>query len=103
MKKIIIDEVCFDHDDRHFGEHDDFKHHFKKEFKDEFQREFRKHRKGKPFVKMFGKKVKQTKMFESKKELVDFVNQIGEDGTEVDIFKIEDGLYKVVVFKKEVE
>lgn len=40
----------------------------------------------------------KTKMFSSKKELVEYVNEIGETGQRVDIFKIEDDLYKVVVY-----
>lgn len=38
------------------------------------------------------------KMFTSKKELVDYVNKVGETGQQVDIFKIEEELYKVVVY-----
>ena len=43
-----------------------------------------------------------TKLFASKKELVEYVNKVGENGQQVDIFKIEDDLYKVVVYEKEV-
>ena len=38
------------------------------------------------------------KMFTSKKDMVDFVNEIGEKGQQVDIFKIEEELYKVVYY-----
>ena len=38
------------------------------------------------------------KMFSSKKELTEYVNKVGETGQQVDIFKIEDELYKVVVY-----
>ena len=40
----------------------------------------------------------KTKMFSSKKELLDYVNKVGETGQQIDIFKIEDELYKVVVY-----
>lgn len=57
-----------------------------------------------PHVKVFKNKkfyneIFKTKMFSSKKELVEFVNEVGETGQRVDIFKIEDDLYKVVVYK----
>ena len=42
----------------------------------------------------------KTKMFTSKSELVDYVNEVGELGNKVDIYKIEDDLYKVVVIEK---
>lgn len=45
----------------------------------------------------------KTKMFTSKKDLTDFVNEVGETGQRVDIFKIEDDLYKVVVYGKNEE
>ncbi len=38
------------------------------------------------------------KMFSSKKEMIDYVNKVGETGQHVDIFKIEEDLYKVVVY-----
>ena len=42
----------------------------------------------------------KTKMFTSKKELVEYVNKVGELGNKVDIYKIEDDLYKVVVVER---
>ncbi len=47
----------------------------------------------------FDSKMK-TKMFTSKTELVDYVNEVGELGNKVDIYKIEDDLYKVVVIER---
>ncbi len=47
----------------------------------------------------FNSKMK-TKMFTSKKELVEYVNKVGELGNKVDIYKIEDDLYKVVVIER---
>ena len=41
---------------------------------------------------------RKTKMFSSKSELLDYVNKVGETGLQVDIFKIEEELYKVVVY-----
>lgn len=37
-----------------------------------------------------------TKMFISKEEVVEYVNKIGDEGHHIDVFKIEEGLYKVV-------
>lgn len=47
-----------------------------------------------------------TKLFTDKQELVNYVNKVGETGAKIDIFKIEDSLYKVEVIekiKKEIE
>lgn len=44
----------------------------------------------------------KTKMFTSKADLVEFVNSKGEEGNQIDIFKIEDDLYKVVILEKDV-
>lgn len=41
-----------------------------------------------------------TKMFTSKKDLVEYVNSIGDLGNKIDIYKIEDDLYKVVVIER---
>lgn len=41
-----------------------------------------------------------TTMFTSKEELVTFVNEKGAKGHHIDIYKIDDGLYKVVVLEK---
>lgn len=47
------------------------------------------------------KRTQKTKLFTSKAELVDFVNEIGESGNrKIDVYKIEDDLYKVVVIEK---
>ncbi len=40
----------------------------------------------------------KVKMFSSKEKMIDFVNKVGENGQRVDVFKIEDDLYKVVVY-----
>ena len=42
----------------------------------------------------------KTKMFTSKEELIKYVNEAGELGNKIDIYKIEDDLYKVVVVEK---
>ena len=47
--------------------------------------------------------LRKTKMFKSKDDLVIFVNEIGEKGQKVDIYKIEDDLYKVVYFEENQE
>lgn len=38
-----------------------------------------------------------TKLFVNKVELVEFVNQIGDEGHKIEIYKIEDELYKVEI------
>ncbi len=43
--------------------------------------------------------ISKTKMFSNKKDLAEYVDKAGETGQKVDIFKIEDDLYKVVVYK----
>lgn len=43
---------------------------------------------------------RKTKMFASKEELIEYVNKAGELGNKIDIYKIEDNLYKVVVIEK---
>jgi hypothetical protein len=40
-----------------------------------------------------------TKLFTNKEELVEYVNKTGETGSKIDVFKIEDGLYKVEVLE----
>jgi len=40
-----------------------------------------------------------TKLISSKEELIQYVNELGEKGHKIDVFKIEDGLYKVVVLE----
>jgi hypothetical protein len=63
----------------------------------------------KVYVKKFGKeheghnkfrRVQKTKLFTSKEDMVEFVNLKGEEGHQIDIFKIEEGLYKVVIIEK---
>ena len=41
----------------------------------------------------------ETKLFTSKKELVEYVNSRESDNAEVEIYKIEEGLYKLVIRK----
>ena len=50
--------------------------------------------------KRFQDEFAKTKMFTSKEQLVEFVNSIGDQGHKIDIFKIEDDLYKVVVIER---
>jgi len=53
------------------------------------------------YRKFNDKKVLKTKMFIEKKDLVDYANEVGEKGHSIDVFKIEDDLYKVIVYEKE--
>lgn len=90
---------------------DDRRHRFfdEDEFRDRFEKEFRFHRdrhdrdrdrkhKHVHIMKRprpFGKTI--TKLLTSKQELVQYVNELGEQGHRIDIYKIENDLYKVVV------
>jgi hypothetical protein len=48
--------------------------------------------------------ITKTKMFTSTADLVKYVNEEGEENNHIDVFKIDDALYKVVVsMKKEVK
>ena len=44
---------------------------------------------------------KLTKMFTSKEALVEYVNEVGAKGHQVDVFKIDEDLYKIVEIVKE--
>ena len=112
-KTIIKNEDCGEH--RHTEHrHTEHKHHEFKEHKGHEFREFKGHSKHKYDKKRhihvrprFEKKIK-TKMFISKESLVEYVNEVGELGHTIDVFKIADDLFKVVVVervevKKEVE
>lgn len=51
-------------------------------------------------------RIQKTKMFTSKQDLVEFVNSIGDEGHKIDVYKIEEELYKVVIIesiKEEIE
>lgn len=45
-------------------------------------------------------KMQKTKLFTNKDEMVSFVNLKGEEGHQIDIFKIEESLYKVVIIER---
>lgn len=44
-----------------------------------------------------------TKLFQDNKEMIEYVNEKGALGHQIDIFKIDDNLYKVVVVEKVIE
>ena len=46
------------------------------------------------------KKKMTTKLFTDKEVMIDYVNDHGEQGHHIDVFKIEEGLYKVVVVER---
>lgn len=46
------------------------------------------------------KTILETKMFMDKKEMVEFANEAGKKGHSVEVFKIEEDLYKAVVYEK---
>lgn len=68
----------------------------RRKMREDMMHEFRHHRKPKG-----NKHRKQiTTMFTSKEELVSYVNEKGALGHHIDIYKIDEGLYKVVVLEK---
>ena len=73
----------------------EFPHH-----KDDFdsrRRENRNDHQNRGFKKNFGPKIVETKLFISREELVEYANSKGQSGAVIEIFKIEDGLYKLVI------
>ena len=73
---------------RHEGRYEERRH--------EREREHRHHRK--PHFKHMHRRLKvKTKMFMDKLKMVEFVNDQGEFGHKIDVFKIEENLYKVEV------
>lgn len=120
-KEIYIDEILGDRErprrgrDEHRGFGEGFHHHDKgrgkhihggrrdscgPHFEEGCNSERHEHPHHRVYKRKFYKteEIMKTKMFSSKKELVDYVNEVGETGQRVDIFKIEDDLYKVVTY-----
>lgn len=112
--KILIEKRTVDKDPRErvttrifsngeeIYKHKDYKNHYKQPKQPKFKHPNEHVKPPKPpkhhiFIDDYTMK---TKMFTSKDDLVNFVNEIGEEGNKIDIFKIEDGLYKVVIFEK---
>lgn len=91
-KKIIIKRKGSDDGEPGVHVHKIHKHFEDKAFHDHKHFD---HRRPKEYKKPH--KTQKTKLFTNKEEMVEFVNQKGEEGHQIDIFKIEEGLYKVVV------
>lgn len=75
--------------------------------RDDFRRPPRPERPGRPErPRVFHKhlrrpdRIQKTKMFTSKQDLVEYVNSIGDQGHKIDVYKIEDELYKVVIIEE---
>lgn len=49
------------------------------------------------FRRGHGPKIVETKLFVNKEELVEYANIKGQGSATIEIFKIEDGLYKLVI------
>lgn len=45
-------------------------------------------------------RVTKTKLFTDRQEMIDYVNTKGDEGHHIDIFRIEEGLYKVVIVER---
>ena len=68
--------------------------------KDEFDRKRRDYRNdhyNRGPKRNFGSKIVETKLFINKEELVEYANSKGQSSAVIEIFKIEDGLYKLVI------
>ncbi|QMS84210.1 hypothetical protein [Candidatus Xianfuyuplasma coldseepsis] len=92
------------HEDRHhrYFDEDEFRKRFEKEFRfhrDRHDRDRDRKQKHVHIMKRphrpFGKTI--TKLLTSREELVQYVNELGEKGHHIDVYKIETDLYKVVV------
>ncbi|AIO18891.1 hypothetical protein KQ51_01012 [Candidatus Izimaplasma bacterium HR1] len=106
-KKVYVKHYPRDKREREFRDerpherherHERHEKHIHVDFKDDERR--RPHFEGRPPFdrprRPRGPKQK-TKMFTSKEDLVAFVNEKGEEGHRIDVYKIEDDLYKVVI------
>ncbi len=91
VKKIIIDEeinVREGQSTRSRG-HRNFDEGFSRHHSENY-------RKG---TRSYGPKIVETRLFVSKDELVKYVNEKGKSDALIDIYKIEDELYKLVIKK----
>ena len=84
-KKIIIDDQVF------FEEGPSKKHRSQRPFSgfhdDHYKKNHRGHR----------AKIVETRLFTSRDKLVEYVNEKGKSDAIIDIYKIEDDLYKLVI------
>ena len=68
--------------------------------KEEFnkkKREYRSDHNNRGSKRNYGSTIVETKLFTKKEELVDYANLKGQSSAIIEIFKIEDGLYKLVI------
>lgn len=84
VKKIIIDEEVFGHDSQPRRSRGNHEHRFHDE-------NINKH------VRRHGPRIVETRLFTSKEKLVEYVNEKGQSDALIDIYKIEDELYKLVI------
>ncbi len=92
VKKIVIDdEVISEKATNRKGRG----HHSFSEFEEKFTRfqeePFKKN------VRRYGPKIVETRLFTNKDKLVEYVNEKGRSDAVIDIYKIEDELYKLVI------
>jgi len=100
VEKIILKDIREEEDrpnhnrgrKRPFNE---FGNEHRKHF-DEDKKHYDEQRKN---VKRYGAKIIETKLFIDKEKLVEYVNEKGQSDALIDIFKIEEGLYKLVIKK----
>lgn len=71
-------------------------HRHKDDF-DKRRRDFRNDNQNRGSRRNYGPKISETKLFTSKDELVEYANSKGQSSAIIEIFKIEDGLYKLVI------
>ena len=70
---------------------------FHKEDFDRKRRDFRNDHNNRGSKRHYGPKIVETKLFINKEELVEYANSKGQSSAIIEIFKIEDGLYKLVI------
>ena len=70
---------------------------YSKEESDNKRREYRNDHHNRGNKRSYGPKIIETKLFINKEELVNYANSKGQSSAIIEIFKIEDGLYKLVI------
>lgn len=92
VKKILIDdEVIFEQKRPNRGRGNRPYPENTEKFPKFQEENFRKH------VKHHSPRIVETKLFTNREKLVEYVNEKGQSDALIDIYKIEEGLYKLVV------
>lgn len=93
VKIIQVDDCC---------ESSEIKEAFEECCKEEFQHKGKHHGHHKhKVIRRRHRKVKSTKMFTSKEDVVKYVDEHASEGVYVEVFKVDDDFYKVELSVKE--